>query len=103
MKFKRKIILTVMLFIVLTAGFFIARINTFTPVGAVRYECLLKGHIFSAIFLEAAEAKTEPDGKAMVYRITFALPYEKTTATHLDYWKVIKNKNGTYSASYGVG
>lgn len=39
----------------------------------------------------------------MVYKIMLAVPYEKATATYLDYWNVIKNKNGTYSASYGTG
>lgn len=31
-----------------------------------------------------------------------AIPYERATATYLDYWNIIRNKNGTYSASYGV-
>lgn len=102
MKHKKKIILLLILFIFLSTGFII-RINTVTPIGAIRYECLLHGHIFSAIFLQAKEVRTETDGKALVYKITVAVPYERATATHLDYWNLIKNKNGTYTASYGVG
>jgi hypothetical protein len=102
MKYKKRIVIILLLLIVLTVGFCIIRTNTLTPVGAIRYECLLHGHIFSAIFLQVEEVKTEADGIARVYKVTFAVPYEKATATHLDYWNVIKNKNGTYSASYGV-
>nr|WP_294486995.1 hypothetical protein [uncultured Anaerosporobacter sp.] len=88
------IILTV---IVATVGFFI-RINTFSPTGAIRYECLLQGHIFSALFLQTKEFKIESCRDEMVDKITFEIPYEKSTATHLDYWNVMKNKNDTYSA-----
>lgn len=102
MKCKKRIVFILLLIIVLTVGLCIMRTNTYTPIGAIRYECLLHGHVFSAMFLQAEEVKTETDGIASIYKITFAVPYERATATHLDYWNVIKNRNGTYSASYGV-
>lgn len=98
---KKRIVL-LLLILIISVGLCIMRTNTYTPIGAIRYECLLHGHIFSAIFLQAEEIETEIDGIARVYKITFAVPYERATASHLDYWNVIKNKNGTYSASYGA-
>lgn len=99
MKYKKKLVFLLILFAFLTIGILVIRINTFTPAGAIRYECLLDGHVFSAIFLQAKEIRIETD--KIVYKITFGVPYDKVTATHLDCWNIIKNKNGTYSASYG--
>ncbi|MFA9466382.1 MAG: hypothetical protein ACERKN_19135 [Velocimicrobium sp.] len=99
---KKRIIIIIVFCMVLIIGFGIARINTKSPVGAIRYECLLHGYVISALFLQAKEINIEIDGETTVYKITSFVPYEKATATHLDQWNVIK-QNGTYSASYGVG
>jgi hypothetical protein len=53
--------------------------------------------------MNAAKTNIKTNDETAVYKITSFIPYEKATATHLDQWNVIKNKNGTYSASYGVG
>ena len=99
---KRIIIIFLVLCMLIIIGFGIARINTWTPVGAIRYECLLHGHIISALFLQAKKIEIEIDDEVTVYKITTFVPYEKATATHLDIWNVIKRKNGTYSAVYGA-
>lgn len=99
---KKRIIIILVSCVVLIIGIGIARINTRTPVGAIRYECLLHGHIISALFLQAKEIDIEIGDETTVYKITLFVPYERATATHLDQWNVIKKKNGTYSATYGV-
>lgn len=55
-------------------------------VGVIRYECLLQGHIISAIFLQTKEIKTDFDGKVMVYNITLGVPYEKATRQFVFIW-----------------
>jgi hypothetical protein len=90
------------LLVILIIGLGAVRINTWTPIGAIRYECFIHGHILSALFLKAEEISVENRGEARVYIITSFVPYEKATETHLDQWNVIKKKNGTYSAAYGV-
>lgn len=99
---KKKIIIILVLYMVIIIGLGITRINTDTPVGAIRYECLLQGHIISALFLQAKEIDVEFDDETIVYIVTSFVPYEKATATYLDQWNVVKKTNGTYYATYGV-
>ncbi len=99
---KRKVIL-ILISMVFIIGISAVRINTYSPVGAIRYECFLKGHVISAFFLNAVKSDLQANDVVTVYKITSFIPYEKATATHLDQWNVRKNKNGTYSAAYGVG
>lgn len=103
MKHNKKVIFILVLCTILIIGLGAVRINPRTPVGAIRYECLIHGHILSALFLKAEEITFENSWEARVYKITAFVPYEKATDTHLDQWNVIKKKNGTYTASYGVG
>ena len=56
---KKRITIILVLCVVIIIGFGMARINTRTPVGAIRYECLLHGHIISVLFLQAKEIHTE--------------------------------------------
>ncbi len=102
MKRKKGIILLMVLCAILIIVIGAVRINTRTPIGAIRYECLSHGHIISAFFLQAEEINVENRGETKVYRITSFVPYEKATDTHLDQWNVKKNKKGKYSAEYGI-
>jgi hypothetical protein len=103
MRAKRRKSFVIIILITFTVVFFIIRICLYTPTGAIRYECLLQGNVFSALFLRAKEIRTVTDGNIKVYKVTFAVPDEKATATHLDIWYITKNENGTYSATYGGG
>jgi hypothetical protein len=103
MKRNKRVVIVLVLCAILIFGLGAVRINTRTPIGAIRYECLLHGHMISALFLKAEEISVENSGEARVYIITSFVPYEKATDTHLIQWNVIKKKNGTYSAAYGVG
>jgi hypothetical protein len=98
---KKRILVIFIICLVLLVVIGVSRINTYSPVGAIRYECLLNGHIISALFMHVTNIKINDETTA--YKITSFIPYEKATATHLDQWNVKKNKNGTYSASYGKG
>jgi|GEM_PF-2845791 hypothetical protein len=94
----------VLIILILCAVFLIGafRINTYSPVGAIRFECLTHGHVISALFLQANKTEIYINPQTAVYKIKSFIPYERDTATHLDIWNVIKNKNGTYCAAYAA-
>ncbi len=98
---KKRILIILIIFSVLLIVIGVSRINTYSPVGAIRFECLLNGHVISALFMHVTDIKINDE--TTTYKITSFIPYEKATRTHLDQWNVNKNKNGTFSASYGAG